>query len=124
MRFLPEEFAGESSMFRSDLGKLTVYSSEGYPSTRRLGSVKTAAEQMARQLNLSFEMVKQKRGCSPIYVYYDCGDADPVPIYCDEGKTGNSAEISSKIRSMMFVLSFHPRHSALRQARKMLFTLS
>jgi hypothetical protein len=116
--------ACEPDMFKNDLGKLMVCASEASPSNRRLGSVKIAAEKMAKQLNLSFEMVKQKRGSSPIYVYYDCGDDEPIPIYCDEGKTGDPTEISSKIKSMMFVLSFHPRHAALRQARKALFTLS
>jgi hypothetical protein len=91
---------------------------------QRLKSVKGAAEEMAKQLNLSFEVVKQKQGSSPIYVYYECGEEEPIPIYCDEGKTGNLSEISSKIRGMMFVLSFHPRHAALRQARKSMFTFS
>ena len=107
--------------FKSDLGKLTVY---GSPPNQRLRSVKAAAERMAKQLNLSFELIKRQYGSGPIYVYYECEDEEPIPIYCDEGKTGDSTEISSKIRSMMFVLSFHPKHAALKQARKVLFTPS
>lgn len=108
-------------MFKNDLGKLTVHASQP---NQRLQSVKTATEKMAKQLNLSFEMVKQQHGPGPIYVYYQCGEEEPIPIYCDEGKTGDSTEISSRIRSMMFVLSFHPQHSALKHARKALFTPS
>jgi hypothetical protein len=108
-------------MFKNDLGKLSVHAS---PPNQRLQSVKAATEKTAKQLNLNFEMVKQQQGSGPIYVYYQLGDEEPIPIYCDEGKTGDSTEISSRIRSMMFVLSFHPRHSALKQARKVLFTPS
>ncbi|MCW4010160.1 MAG: hypothetical protein NWF05_06020 [Candidatus Bathyarchaeota archaeon] len=111
-------------MFKTDSGKLMVYVSAASCPKQRLQSVKSAAQEMAKQLNLSFELVKQASGPSPIYVYYECGGQEPIPIYCDEGKNGDLAEISSKIRSMMFVLSFHPRYAALRQARKTLFTLS
>jgi hypothetical protein len=116
--------SGKKIMFRTDLGKLTVYASAASAPRQRLQSVKTAAEAMAKQLNLNFEMVKQAQG-APIYVYYESGgDEEPIPIYCDEGKTGDFSEISTKIRSMMFVLSFHPRHAALRQARKTLLISS
>jgi len=111
-------------MYKTEFGKLMVYASTDFSPRHRLQSVKSATEKMAKQLNLSFEMVKQKHRSSPIYVYYECGDEEPIPIYCDEGKTGDSSEISTKIRSMMFVLSFHPRHAALKQARRSLFTLS
>jgi len=33
-------------------------------------------------------------------------------------------EICSALRSMIFVLSFHPKHSALRQMRKEILKLS
>jgi hypothetical protein len=62
-------------------------------------------------------MVKFRRGYSQIYVYYEDGNDEPIPIYCDEGKQLGSEEISSKLRRMMFVLSFHPRHSALKRMR-------
>jgi hypothetical protein len=111
-------------MFKQDLGKLMVYASTDGSPRQRLQSVKAATQAMAKQLNLNFEMVKQTRSYTPIYVYYENGDDDPIPVYCDEGKKGDPTEITSKIRNMMFVLSFHPRHTALRQARKTLFTLS
>ena len=111
-------------MFKTDSGKLMVYASTEVSPRQRLQSVKTAAEAMAKQLNMDFEMVRQVNGISPIYVYYENGDDEPIPLYCDEGKSGDPAEISSKIRNMMFVLSFHPRHEALKQARKTLFAFS
>jgi len=118
------EISGGSYMFKTDSGKLMVYASADSSPRQRLQSVKSATEKMAKQLNLSFEMVRQKQRSSVIYVYYEGGDEEPIPIYCDEGKTGDLGEISTKIRSMMFVLSFHPRHAVLKQARKALFTLS
>jgi hypothetical protein len=70
-------------------------------------------------------MVKLDSAGSPIYVYYEetVGD-DPIPLYCDEGKMSDLEEISSILRRMMFVLSFHPKHSALRQMRKDILKLS
>jgi hypothetical protein len=77
-----------------------------------------ATEKTAKLLNLGFEVVNSHRSYSPIYVYYENGCDEPVPIYCDEGKSFESHEICSTLRNMMFVLSFHPRNAALRQARK------
>jgi hypothetical protein len=111
-------------MFKNDSGKLMVYASTDASPKQRLQSVKTATEEMAKKFNLDFEVVKKTKGASQIYVYYENGNDDPIPLYCDEGKTGDATEISSKIKNMMFVLSFHPRHAALAQARKALFTFS
>jgi len=111
-------------MFKNDSGKLMVYASNEASPGQRLRSVKTATEEMAKKLNMNFEMVRQVKGASPIYVYYENGEDEPIPLYCDEGKTGDLAEISSKIKNMIFVLSFHPRHAALKQARKALFAFS
>ncbi len=83
-----------------------------------------ATEETAKRLNLDFEVVKFGRGASQIYVYYENGDEEPVPLYCDEGKMYGLHEICSTLRSMMFVLSFHPKHSALRQLRNEIIGLS
>ena len=92
---------------------------------KRLESVRTAAKETAERLNLDFEMVRFDRASSPIYVYYEeCDGEEPIPLYCDEGKMSNLEEISSKLRNMMFVLSFHPNHSALREMRKEILKLS
>ena len=112
-------------MFRENGGKLMVYASTGSPSKKRLKSVRTATQKTAKRLNLSFEMVKTSGAASPIYVYYegDAGD-EPIPLYCDTGKMSGLEEICSALRSMMFVLSFHPKHTALRQMRREILRLS
>ena len=112
-------------MFKENNGKLMVYASSGVPHRKRLESVRTAAQQTAKRLNLNFEMVKLNGAASPIYVYYeDDGDDEPIPLYCDEGKMSDLDEICSTLRGMMFVLSFHPKHTALRQMRKEILKLS
>ena len=106
-------------MFRDNSGKLMVYASTGAQGRKRLESVRTATQQTAELLNLNFEMVKLRNSGLPIYVYYeDKEDDEPIPLYCDEGKILGLDEICSALRSMMFVLSFHPKHAALRQMRK------
>ncbi|MCL4429918.1 MAG: hypothetical protein M1167_04110 [Chloroflexi bacterium] len=111
------------SMFKGNCGKLMVYASTGVPGRERLESVRAAAKETAKRLNLDFEMVRFDRA-SPIYVYYEEGNDEPVPLYCDEGKMSGLEEISSTLRRMMFVLSFHPKHSALKEMRKELLKLS
>jgi hypothetical protein len=112
-------------MFKDNGGKLMVYASTGASGRERLESVKTATQQTAKLLNLNFEMVKLHSSGSPIYVYYDDNrDDEPIPLYCDEGKMLGLDQICSTLRSMMFVLSFHPKHAALRQMRKEILKLS
>ncbi len=102
-----------------------VYASTGIPSRKRLDSVRDAAKETAKRLNLDFEVVRFERAASPIYVYYEeTGGDDPIPLYCDEGKISGLEEISNALRNMMFVLSFHPKHTALRQLRGELLKLS
>jgi hypothetical protein len=112
-------------MFKGNCGKLMVYASSSVPGRKRLESVRSAAKETAKRLNLDFEVVRFDRATSPIYVYYEeCDGDEPIPLYCDEGKMSGLDEISSKLRNMMFVLSFHPKHSALREMRKELLKLS
>jgi len=102
-----------------------VYASTGAPGRKRLASVRTATQETAKRLNLNFEMVKFDGTGSPIYVYYEESDGDePIPLYCDEGKMSDLEGICSALRSMMFVLSFHPKHSALRHMRQEILKLS
>ena len=101
-----------------------VYTSAAAPHGERLHSVSAATEKTAKLLNLGFEVVRFKKSFSQIYVYYESGEDEPIPIYCDEGKTNNLQEISATLKGMMFVLSFHPKLSALRQMRKGLMRLS
>jgi len=111
-------------MLVNNLGKLLVCASGCAPQRNRLKSVRTAAQETARLLNLDFEMVKFKENASQIYVYYENGEDEPVPIYCDEGKKNDLESICSSLRKMMFVLSFHPRNSALRRMRAEITGLS
>ena len=113
------------NVLKGNCGKLMVYASTGIPSRKRLDSVRTAAKDTAKRLNLDFEIVRFERASSPIYVYYEENDdEEPIPLYCDEGKISSLEEISSKLRNMMFVLSFHPKHSELIEIRKELLKLS
>jgi hypothetical protein len=111
-------------MFKNNSGKLMVYASAGLPSRKRFESVREAAKQTAKRLNLDFEMVRFERAGTPIYVYYEENDGEPIPLYCDEGKASGLEEISSVLGHMMFVLSFHPKHLALAQMRSKLLKLS
>ncbi|MCX8153944.1 MAG: hypothetical protein N3E52_05880 [Candidatus Bathyarchaeota archaeon] len=111
-------------MFRNNVGKLLVYTPTDAASRKRLKFIQTAAEETAKLLNLEFEVVKFRQILSPIYVYYESSDGEPVPLYCDNGKTDDLQEIRSTIRKMMFVLSFHPRHSALKHLRETIMRLS
>ncbi|HSQ49430.1 MAG TPA: hypothetical protein VLL96_07095 [Candidatus Deferrimicrobiaceae bacterium] len=113
------------TMFKGNPGKLMVYASTGLPSRKRLESVRDAAKETAKLLNLDFEIVRFDRAASPIYVYYGESNGDePVPLYCDEGKISGLEEISNVLRHMMFVLSFHPKHSALAKMRSELLKFS
>jgi hypothetical protein len=83
-------------MFKGNCGKLMVYASSGLPSKKRLDSVKVAAKDTAKRLNLDFEMVRFDKAASPIYVYYEENHSEePIPLYCDEGKKANLDEISN-----------------------------
>jgi hypothetical protein len=114
----------EYDMYKNGTGKLLVYESAGVASKERLESVKTAAEQTAKRLNMDFDVVRFGKTGAPIYVYYEGDEGEPIPLYCDEGKMSGLEEISSALRNMMFVLSFHPRHNALRQMRGEIVKLS
>jgi tagatose-1,6-bisphosphate aldolase len=83
-------------MYKNNAGKLVVYESTGFPSKKRLESVKTAAEQTAKRLNMDFGIVKFGKTGAPLYVYYECDEEEPVPLYCDEGKMAGLEEIDRK----------------------------
>ena len=117
-------FAEWKEVFKPNCGKLMVYASAGSPHKKRLQSVRTATEETARLLKLDFEMVNFGKRVSQIYVYYEDEGDEPIPIYCDEGKQLDLDEIGSNLKKMMFVLSFHPKHSALRQMRRELMAVS
>ena len=112
-------------MFKNNSGKLLVYASNNIPRRKRLTFIKTAAKETAKVLNLDFGVVKFGNNSSQIYVYYEGDDdGEPIPLYCDKGNTGSLQEISSTLRKMMFVLSFHPKHSALKHVRSAIMRAS
>jgi hypothetical protein len=110
-------FYGDLSLESSN-GKLLIYASSFASSGKRLKPVSVATQKMAKLLKLNFEVVIFGEQITPIYVYYKTGDEEPIPVYCNKGEEANAQEIYAALRNMMFVLSFHPRHSALRQVRK------
>lgn len=112
-------------MFKNNSGKLLVYASNNIPRRKRLTFIQTAAKETAKLLNLDFGVVKFGNNSSQIYVYYDGDDGgEPIPLYCDKGKARSLQEISSTLRKMMFVLSFHPKHSALKHVRNAIMRAS
>jgi len=105
-------------------GKLLIYVSSFTSHEERLKSVSTAVMKMAKLLKLNFEVITFGEKIAPIYVYYKNGDEELIPIYCDKGAKANVQEIYTALRNMMFVLSFHPKHSALRHVRKEIIRFS
>jgi hypothetical protein len=111
-------------MFELQNGKLLVYASSSVSGENRLKPISMAAEKMASLLKMGVEVKMFRKDFTPIYVYYKQGDEEPIPIYCNNGEDSDVMEIYMTLRNMMFVLSFHPKHLALRQARKEITQLS
>jgi len=111
-------------MLEESNGKLMIYASNSTCDKKRLKSVSVATEKMARLLKLNIEIVTLKEKIKPIYVYYKNGDEDPIPIYCSKDEKTDIEQVYSTLRNMMFVLSFHPKHSALKQIRKEIMQFS
>jgi len=111
-------------MLENSNGKLLVYASSFTFREKRLKSVSIAAEKMAKVLELNVEIITFREKFTPIYVYYKNGDEEPIPIYRDKGGKTSMQEIYTALRNMIFVLSFHPKHSALRRIREEITRLS
>ena len=105
-------------------GKLFVYASSFASREKRFEPIRAATEKMARYLNLSFEIKTFRKKFEPIYVYYKNGADEPIPICCVSDKCSDVVDICASLRNMMFVLSFHPRHLALKQLRKEIMQFS
>lgn len=105
----------------SNNGKFLIYASNQHG---RLRIVKPAVAKAAETLKLRIEVTQTKKPL-PIYVYYrsECSEEE-IPVYCDWGKDGNEEDVYHAIKNMMFVLSFHPKHSALQTVRKEVYTLT
>ncbi len=113
-----------NTLLENSFGKLLVCASSRFPQRNRLKSVSAAAQETARSLKMDFEMIKFKENTLQIYVYYENGEDEPIPIYCDQGRQNDPQNICSNLKKMIFVLSFHPRNSALRRIRSEITGLS
>ncbi|MEM3672679.1 MAG: hypothetical protein QW468_00415 [Candidatus Bathyarchaeia archaeon] len=102
-------------MLKKSCGKLLVYASHLELQGKRVDSVKAAARRAAESLNLDVEVVPFREKTPLIYVYYSNDSNDLVPLYCDRGEKSAVEEIYGVLRNMLFVLSFHPKHLALRR---------
>lgn len=111
-------------MFDLQGGKLLVYASSFISRENRLKPVSLAAEKMAGLLKVDVEIKTFKKNFTPIYVYYKQGDEEPIPLYCNNGKEPSAEDVYAALRNMMFVLSFHPKHSMLRHVRKEIMRFS
>jgi hypothetical protein len=105
-------------------GKLLVYASSVASCRRRLRSISAAVEKTAKRFSLDVEIVALKDKGAPIFVYYKNGDEEPVPLYCDKNQTPTIENVCNALRSMMFVLSFHPKYSFLSKIRKEIMRFS
>jgi len=101
----------------ADDGKLLIYTSRFLNQPNRLRVVGSAVVKVAKTLNLDVEVSSTKKILS-VYVYYRSKDGEEIPVYCDWGKNWSEEDVHKAIRSMMFVLSFHPEHNRLRGIRK------
>ena len=97
-------------------GRFMIYASRR-PNIQRLKIVGSAVAKVADALELETEVSPRKKLLS-IYVYYKGDAGEEIPVYCDWGKSWKEDDVCRAIKSMMFVLSFHPQHSSLRTIRK------
>ncbi len=105
-------------------GKLLVYASTFVSRNNRLRHVRVATERIATLLNLNLEVVKFQKEFTTIYVYYMSGENESIPIYRDNTRQTSEDDVYTTLRNMMFVLSFHPKHAALRQVRNAVMRFS
>lgn len=110
-------------MLNNCSGKLLVYASSSARG-KRLQTVKIATQKIAELVGLDFQVVEFRKEFVQIYVYYENGVSEPIPIYCVKSNKSTIQEIFKVLRNIIFVLSFHPQHSALKQIRKELIRFS
>ena len=101
-----------------------VCSSNKESQNKKLKAINLATRKTARLLNMSFESRQINENFSKVFVYYDNGTDEPIPIYCDKGKKERIQDICTILRKMMFVLSFHPKNFSLKYIRNSIMTLS
>ncbi len=105
-------------------GKLLLYASSVEDNDKRFRSVSEAAGRMAEFLQMPIEVVSVEKGIESIYVFYKSDDNEPIPIYWDGRDTSKRKDVFRKLSNMIFVLSFHPKHSVLKPIREKLMQSS
>lgn len=105
-------------------GKLLVYTSAYASREERLKSINLAAEEIAKLLELNVEIITFEMEFTPIYVYYKGEDGEQIPVYCNRGGKTDMDEVFASLKRMLYVLSFHPKYSALKRFRKEIMPFS
>lgn len=105
-------------------GKFLIYTPRLSHHRNRAEVVGSAVAKVASRIEMEMEVARRAQLLS-VYVYYRNGqDAEEIPIYCDWGKDWSENDVCHAIKSVMFALSFHPKHASLRAVRKELCALS
>jgi len=105
-------------------GRLLVYSSADYE-RKRLRSISAAVRKMAKKLRLEVEVIKMEETRATLYAtLYKGENGESIPLYCDKNKDPSVESICRALRSMMFLLSFNPRYSALKRIRREIMRFS
>ncbi len=99
-------------------GRLLVYASNLELDGKRLQSISVATEKIGQLLKLPIQVVTFGEEFDSIYVYYKKGDDSPIPLYWDRGRRTGVKKVFMALRNMIFALSFHPSHSALKPIRR------
>jgi len=115
---------GDYGMLENSNGKLLIYASKFAFNKKRLKSVSAAAEKIAETLRLDLEFVTFKERFNLIYVYYKNEEDELIPVYCGKGEKVDTKDVCRALKNIMFVLSFHPKNSALRRVRKEIMQFS
>ena len=101
-------------MCKKDEEKLFVFVSSS-SSNQKISFIKNAVKKIAQQLNLEFEVVNLSKSVNQTFVCYRKSGADKIPLYYEKTKYETAQEIYTKIKNMLFVLSFHPNHGKLKE---------
>jgi len=101
----------------STSGKFLIYTPSP-TNKKRLQIIGSAVSKIAGPLRLEIEIAKKNKLLSTYVYYRGYSDKEEIPIYCDWGKSWNEKEIYDTIKSIMFALSFHPKHTILQTIRK------
>jgi len=97
-------------------GKFLVCVPFGPGGNGRLITVGRAVLRVSEKLGVDVETY-QKREASSIFVYYKDESREKIPVYSDWGKNWSEEEVYHSMRSVIYALSFHPKHLTLQTIR-------